>query len=149
MESDEKNVSRRGFLNTLLAGGAAGVAAAVAYPVAQFVIPPDVAEASSDAVIAAKEGELGPDEWKIFPLGAEPGILIRTAEGEYLAFSAVCEHLQCTVVYRAELGQILCPCHNGRFDMTGRNVAGPPPRPLEQLAVNKRGDEIVVSRRTT
>ena len=148
MEQDESNVSRRSFLNALLATGAASVAAVVGYPVVKFIEPPDVAEASSDAVIAAYEGELGPDEWKIFPMGAEPGILIRNADGEYLAFSAVCEHLQCTVVYRSDFGQILCPCHNGRIDMTGRNVAGPPPRPLEQFAVNQRGDEIVVSRRT-
>ena len=147
MGSGENSVSRRRFLRILLAGSASGVAAAVAYPVARFLQPPEVTQPTTDAVVAAHEGELGPDEWKIFPLGAEPGILIRNAGGEYLAFTAVCPHLQCTVVYRPDYHQILCPCHNGRFDLTGRNVSGPPPRPLEQLAVNKRGDEIVVSRR--
>ncbi len=41
---------------------------------------------------------------------------------------------------------IWCACHNGRYDLTGKNVSGPPPRPLEEFHVNVRGDEIIVSR---
>ncbi|MDP2471857.1 MAG: Rieske 2Fe-2S domain-containing protein, partial [Candidatus Palauibacterales bacterium] len=62
--------------------------------------------------------------------------------------SAVCTHLSCTVQYREDLRQIWCACHNGHFDLNGRNVQGPPPRPLDAFDVNVRGDEIVVSKRT-
>ena len=77
-----------------------------------------------------------------------PAIIIRTAAGEYRAFSAVCTHLSCTVQYRSDLQHIWCACHNGHYDLFGRNVAGPPPRPLEPYDVNVRDDEIVVSKRT-
>jgi Rieske Fe-S protein len=43
---------------------------------------------------------------------------------------------------------VWCACHNGRFDLTGRNVGGPPPRPLDQLEVAVRGDDVVVSRKS-
>ena len=69
---------------------------------------------------------------------------MRTASGELRAFSAICTHLNCTVQYRDDLGHIWCACHNGHYDLNGRNIAGPPPRPLEALVVNVRGDQIVV-----
>jgi Rieske Fe-S protein len=37
-----------------------------------------------------------------------------------------------------------CACHNGHFDLSGRNISGPPPRPLDSLTVNVQGDQIVV-----
>ena len=83
---------------------------------------------------------------KLLKFGSKPGILIQTPAGEYRAFDAICTHLDCTVQYRPEESLIWCACHNGRYDLTGKNVSGPPPRPLEEFKVNVRGDEIVVSR---
>ena len=58
----------------------------------------------------------------------------------------MCTHLNCTVQYRADLSHIWCACHNGHFDLGGKNIAGPPPRPLDPLVVNARGGQIVVSK---
>ena len=74
-------------------------------------------------------------------------VLIRTADGQFRAFDAICTHLDCTVQYQPDTSQIWCACHNGHFDLTGRNVQGPPPRPLDAYDVNVRGEEIVVSKR--
>jgi len=82
----------------------------------------------------------------LVPFGAEPAIVLRLAGGELRAFTAVCTHLSCTVQYRDDLQQIWCACHNGHYDLSGRNVSGPPPRPLKPYAVNVKGDEIVISR---
>jgi Rieske Fe-S protein len=73
--------------------------------------------------------------------------LVRTPEGDYRALSAICTHLNCTVQYRAREQDIWCACHNGVYDLSGRNLSGPPPRPLELYEVHVRGDEIVVARR--
>jgi cytochrome b6-f complex iron-sulfur subunit len=51
------------------------------------------------------------------------------------------------VQYREDLQHIWCACHNGHYGLSGENIAGPPPRPLEEYAVNIRGDEIIVSKR--
>jgi len=84
---------------------------------------------------------------KIFRFGSRPGLLILTAEGEYRALSATCTHLDCTVQYRGDLHEIWCACHNGLYDLNGRNISGPPPRPLEAYDVHIRGEEMVVTRR--
>jgi cytochrome b6-f complex iron-sulfur subunit len=138
--------SRRNFLNYLLGTGAVATLGAILYPIVRFLIPPKVVESSASSVVAAKSAELKPNQGKIFRFGSKPGLLIETPSGEYRAFSAICTHLDCTVQYRPEEKLIWCACHNGRYDLTGKNISGPPPRPLEEYRVNVRGDEIVVSR---
>jgi Rieske Fe-S protein len=97
-------------------------------------------------VVAAKVDELAPDSYKIFPFGGNPGILIRTEDGEYRALSATCTHLDCTVQYRDDENVIWCACHDGKYSLDGKNISGPPPRPLEPYAVHVQGDEIVVEK---
>jgi len=138
--------SRRGFLNWFLGTSLGAACAAVLYPVARYISPPDVPEAPTSRAVAGREGELRPNEGKVFRFGSRPGLLVRTDDGAYRAFSATCTHLNCTVQYRGDLKQIWCACHNGSYDLTGRNIAGPPPRPLEQYKVNVVGGEVVVSR---
>ena len=139
-------VPRRGFVDYLLGMSLGSVVAAIFYPIARFLVPPRIAESSTLSVVAAKANELKPNSGKVFPFGAEPAIVIQTPGGELRAFSAVCTHLACTVQYRDDLQQIWCACHDGHYDLYGRNVGGPPPRPLEQLTANLRGDEIIVSK---
>ena len=138
--------SRRSLLAWLLGTSLGATLLAALYPVFRFVIPPEVAEAPVSSVLAGKLSELPLNSGKIFRFGSKPGILIRTATGEVRAFSAVCTHLNCTVQYRADFQQIWCACHNGHYDLQGKNIAGPPPRPLEAYRVNVSGDEIYVTR---
>ena len=135
----------RRFVNFILGGGLLGLLGSIFYPVIRFVIPPLQSEATQTTVVAAKVDELGPNEGKVFRFGNRPGILIRLSDGSYRAFDAVCQHLQCTVQYRDDLQEIWCACHNGHYDLKGRNISGPPPRPLDEFMVNVVQDEIVVS----
>lgn len=142
----EVETRRRRFINFLLGTSLGATLIAIIYPIIKFLVPPRVAESAASSVVAGKVSELPPNSGKIFKFGSRPGILIRTPTGEFRAFSAICTHLQCTVQYRPDLRQIWCACHNGHYDLNGRNIAGPPPRPLEKYVVNVRGDEIIVSR---
>jgi Rieske Fe-S protein len=106
-----------------------------------------VAESAAATVtLLVKADEVKPNTGQIFKFGSKPAILVRSGSGELKAFSAVCTHLNCTVQYRSDLGEIWCACHNGHFDLNGKNVSGPPPRPLEPYVVNVRGTQIVVSK---
>jgi Rieske Fe-S protein len=58
--------------------------------------------------------------------------VVRRSDGSTLALSNICTHMQCDVHWDTSLGQFLCPCHGGLYDMNGRNVGGPPPQPLPQ-----------------
>jgi Rieske Fe-S protein len=66
-----------------------------------------------------------------------------TAEGP-LVLSAVCSHLGCLVNYQKEKGEFVCPCHGGRYDLTGRNIAGPPPAPLTRFPIMTQGGMLLV-----
>ena len=137
---------RREVLNWIIGTWGVGVLGAVLYPILRFLVPPDVPEAASLSVSAGKASDLKPNSGRLVPFGAEPAIVVRLANGELRAFTAVCTHLSCTVQYRPDLQHIWCACHNGHYDLNGRNVAGPPPRPLRAYEVNVNGDELVISR---
>ena len=140
-------IPRRRFVEVLLGSGFIATAAAFVYPVLRYLVPPKASDLGSDAVVAGRIGDLKPNSGKIFRFGNRPGLLIRTASGEYRAMSATCTHLSCTVQYRDDLREVWCACHNGKYNLDGRNISGPPPRPLEAFDVQVRGDEILVRRR--
>jgi cytochrome b6-f complex iron-sulfur subunit len=140
-----RDQNRRRFLDYLLGTTAFATLGAILYPILRFMAPPHLVEAMQSSVVAAKSNELPPNSGKIFKFGSKPGLIIRTASGELKAFSAVCTHLDCIVQYRPDTKQIWCACHNGQYNLNGENIGGPPPRPLEQYDVNKRGDDIVVN----
>lgn len=138
---------RRRVIEILLGGGLLASLASFLYPVLRYLVPPAVADLGGDEIVAAKLTELKANSAKIFRFGSRPGLLIMNSDGTYRALSATCTHLACTVQYRSDLRQIWCACHNGIYDLNGRNVSGPPPRPLDVFDVHVRGDEIVVSRK--
>ena len=144
----EERPGRRSVLNWLVGMWGGGVLASILYPVLRFLVPPEIAESATLTVSAGSARALAPNSGRIVPFGSEPAIVVRTAEGEMRAFAATCTHLACTVQYRSDLQHIWCACHNGHYDLNGRNIAGPPPRPLESYDVNVKEDEIVISRRT-
>ncbi len=60
--------------------------------------------------------------------------VVAAEEGEGLfVLSPVCTHMGCKVHWDAGRQRFLCPCHGGQYLKDGRNVAGPPPRPLPRL----------------
>lgn len=144
----QKKITRRDFINYILGGGVLAFLASAIYPPLRYITPPKGAETAVASVVAAKRGELPPNSGKIFKFGDKPGILINTSKGELLSFTAVCTHLNCTVQYDSQASLIWCACHNGRFDLNGKVISGPPPRPLEEYKVNIRGENIVVSKNT-
>lgn len=140
-------MKRRNFINYFLGGSLVGTIVAFLYPIISFILPTKQTEAVIKKITAAKLGELAPNTYKIFKFGTTPGILINTPDGELRAFSAICTHLTCTVIYESDTGTILCPCHNGRFDLSGNVISGPPPSPLESYTVEISGEDIIVSKK--
>jgi len=145
-KDNSAGLNRRGFLDRFLGASVTALAAAVVYPVFRFMSPPRIPEAAGSQVLAGTVPELAKDGWKIFPFGQEAGILIKTGEDDYRAFSAQCTHLDCTVQFDKPSDRIWCACHNGWYDLAGRNVDGPPPRPLTVYSVRVIDDDIFVTR---
>ena len=140
-------MKRRSVLDLFFGGSLLATIAAFLYPVVRFVLPPKSHSVAQDSVVAAKAGELPPNSAKVFRFGTTPAVLVNTPDGALVALSAVCTHLTCTVRFDSETGTLFCPCHNGRFDLGGNVLSGPPPRPLETYAVAVSGADVIVSRR--
>jgi len=139
-------MSRRMALRFLI-GTMIGSMASLLYPVLRYLVPPAEAGMSANEAFAARIDELKPNSGKTFRFGSRPALLVRLASGEYRSTSAVCTHLGCTVQYKPETSQIWCACHNGCYDLNGKNISGPPPRALDAYEVNVRGQEIYVIRK--
>lgn len=78
-----------------------------------------------------------------YPTQQDPCILVRTREGEFVAYSQVCTHLSCAVVHKADANTLFCPCHHGYFAVNdGRPTAGPPTRSLPRIRLEQEGDVI-------
>jgi len=140
-------MKRRNFVNLFLGGSLLATVAAFLYPVVRYLLPSKRAAAAEQKVTAAKVGELPPNTAKAFKFGSSLAMLVNTAEGELVALSAVCTHLTCTVRFESDSATLFCPCHNGRFDLGGNVLSGPPPAPLETYRVDIVGEDIVVSRK--
>ncbi len=144
MPTSANEGSRRSFVNWLLGTSLGALFASVAYPVIRFISPPKVPEAAVASIEAGatNDPELIEKGFKILRFGAEPVILLRLSESEYRAYSATCTHLDCIVEYRKKDQLIWCNCHDGKYDLQGRNVGGPPPRPLTayQVGVVEQAD---------
>lgn len=119
------------------------------YPIFQYLSPPknNLANADVSSVTVGSAASLPVNQGKNFQFGSIPGLVIHTPDGQFHAFDAICTHLGCTVQYRPDLGHIWCACHGGQYDpQTGKNISGPPPKPLTALKVDVKGGQIVVSK---
>jgi Rieske Fe-S protein len=73
-----------------------------------------------------------------YPTEDDRAIAIRLEDGRLVAYSSICTHLACAVLWRAEDNRLECPCHDGVFSAaTGEVLAGPPPRPLPAVRLRE------------
>ena len=142
MNTSEK-ISRRTFLDWLLLGGLAAWGMAFITPVLTYIWPSQKRGPNSATVSAGKVDDFAEWQHKMIALDNRPVIVVRTPQG-FRAYSAVCTHLGCIVGWDAGRRQIACPCHAGFFDLNGRPVAGPPPRPLTEQSVVVINNEVMV-----
>jgi cytochrome b6-f complex iron-sulfur subunit len=146
--TDVTQQSKRSFLRYILAGGVLAWLASVFYPIFAYLVPPKQREVEVTSVKAGKASDVPDNSGQIVKFGTQPVILIRTPGGDLRAFSAVCTHLGCTVQYRSDQELIWCACHNGKYDLHGRNISGPPPRPLTPYRVVVQGGVVTISKET-
>jgi Rieske Fe-S protein len=141
-------VTRRDTLRFLVAGsGALFLATAALDTVAH--IADIVATQPDHAVPVAHVRELAINQAKVFtfPDAFGQGILINLPGRGLVAYSDVCTHLSCAVLYQGDGRHLYCPCHEGLFDATtGDVLAGPPTRPLPIIELAVQGDMIYAVR---
>ncbi|MCE5311645.1 MAG: ubiquinol-cytochrome c reductase iron-sulfur subunit [Nitrospiraceae bacterium] len=71
-------------------------------------------------------------------------IFISAAKGSVTALSPVCTHLGCTVVWDHNSSEFVCPCHAGRYNISGEVISGPPPKPLERFTLRVESGRVFI-----
>ena len=97
------------------------------------------------ALRIAEADELAVGKTKLFhyPTEDDPCLLIRLSSDRFVAYSQLCTHLTCPVVYEAGPKRLRCPCHEGYFSAEdGAVLGGPPRRPLPKVELAIRGPAI-------
>jgi Rieske Fe-S protein len=140
--------SRRRFLWGLGGVCLAWLAAAL-YPIYRYLSPrpaPDPfgkdGRALVEGITAADVAR--PNMGKNGGYGGRGLIVFRDPQGTLKAFDSKCTHAGCNVTY--QVSRIHCNCHGGTYDLNGKNIAGPPPRPLTELGVVEKDGQLYVFR---
>ncbi len=94
-----------------------------------FTIVPDVGDAGkTTAYVRKKNPAIDTDPYD--------------RDTSYIAISDRCAHLGCPVRWVSASERFVCPCHGGVYDLLGRRVSGPPPRPLDRFESRVNGEVV-------
>ena len=136
---------RRSFLGALLVVGIACVSALLSVPLIHFVLYPllrrtsevqwsDLGAASDFSALTeptARRIQIEQiDGWRK-TVSEKTVYVTKDSIGGLLVLSSVCPHLGCTVPWRQEKRQFICPCHVGVFASDGTRISGPPARGMD------------------
>ena len=135
-------MQRRSFLKLLASLLGATAVGAFAYPLVRFLLPVESAARFKSLKVPESQVPLG--GFKDLLIGGTPAIIVHTKEKGFVALSRVCTHLGCLVNYDKDRQLLICPCHNGIYDLDGNVVSGPPPRPLPKFPFKLTGDSIAI-----
>jgi len=142
------HVSRRAFIGRAVALGvsvsaigaflAACSTSATSAPATQAPATQVPASAAGGSGAIANTKDLGSTASVAFKIPADghPGVIVKLADGSFVAYDATCTHAGCTVAYDGT-SLLACPCHGSKFDPAqgAKVVAGPAPRPLADLPI--------------
>jgi Rieske Fe-S protein len=156
-----KGTSRRrllGFFTNLLMTVIALLVAVPAF--AYFLAPlrrrPGTGDGGSAFTDAGPLAGIPIGQWRLVPLDLvtqdgwkktrvrQAVWVLRQGEGDraITVLSSICPHLGCPVNWHPDQSQFVCPCHGGLFTADGRNVGGPPPRPMDPLEFEVRSGRL-------
>lgn len=138
----DQSVARRDFAKFLVLTSCAFVAGQ-GWIAAQHLVRKIRPALPRERIASLQEIPIGSAKMFRYPSEHDPCLLIRIDAATLVAYSQACTHLSCAVVPKVEEGVLYCPCHEGYFELTtGRNIAGPPPRPLPKIVLEVRGDDV-------
>jgi len=148
LQSTDSGPQRRTLLTGLLGVSLTGWLATILYPILRYLSPLQQTASADEVDLSDKaKSDIASSSYSIVALGAARIIVFQDPKKNLRALAAKCTHEGCTVQYKGDESIIWCACHNGRYDLDGRVLSGPPPRPLEQFRVSGSLDtKVVVSR---
>jgi len=137
------DISRRKFLSSaFMALGLGFGLGALGLRFLQFLSPKVTVDRFEEILVGSisdiQDSDITPME-----IGNVRIFLLKTDTG-LMAFSRKCTDLGCLVNWDKARQEFICPCHQGVYNRNGKNIAGPPPRPLDRFQVVQKGENIYV-----
>ncbi|SMC89006.1 FAD-dependent oxidoreductase [Pedobacter africanus] len=80
--------------------------------------------------------DLKPGEGKLVDYEGKKLAVYKDDAGKVTALNPTCTHAGCTVQFNAAEQSWDCPCHGGRFDISGKVLTGPPTIDLETVIIS-------------
>jgi Rieske Fe-S protein len=156
-DSHNKDFSRRDFIKatTAIIGGFIGLV--IAIPTIGYLISPALRKDAESAWIDL--GALADYPLNIPKLfefsrtkvngwertGMSYGVfVVRQDEKNVRVFSNICTHLGCHISWHPDIKNYVSPCHDGHFDLLGKVVSGPPPRPLDEFTTKVEAGNLYI-----
>ena len=147
------HISRRDFIKLATAAVGTVIAAGVGLPAIDYLIDPAIKATKSDAWVPLgklETFETGKPTLVSFTRSKVNGwektitshgvFVIKKSDANFLVLSNKCTHLGCSVNWKADRQEFICPCHDAQFALDGTVRGGPPPRPLDSFS----GDQLKV-----
>jgi menaquinol-cytochrome c reductase iron-sulfur subunit len=137
--------TRRRFFQLVINASAGLIGLSLAVPLVGYLISPAFKRRKQQWVDVASAAELpsGVPKQLEYVATVQDGYLesktekavwaVKQANGEVTVFSPMCTHLGCGYHWDGAGQQFKCPCHGSVYDLSGRVVGGPAPRPLDAL----------------
>jgi len=141
--TDDHFVTRREFTKSLVLVSCATFAANAAVSTVGILQEPGQTTFPQLQIANADTLAIGGSRVFYYPGPRDACLLARVDSDRFVAYSQSCTHLGCPVHFQVETRKLYCPCHEGFFSVDdGRVLAGPPPRPLTRILIEKRGKEL-------
>ncbi len=136
---------RRQFLDSLLWCFSIISFFGIAYPVGMFLWPKRIeTKGAGKRTMKFPAAEFPIGGVKFIRFLKRPAVVLRPNEQSLIALSAICTHLGCVVKWNEAAGELVCPCHGGRFDIKGNVLGGPPPSPLVAFKATIVNEYIII-----
>ena len=143
--SRDKQLSRRNFMKTAIAGIGGLIGTAIGLPAIAYIIGPALRQETDNWIPLGSANKIELNIPTLFKKTIETqtgwvktekeiSAYVLTSNGQdYVVMSSICTHLGCRVRWIPEDDRFFCPCHEGVFTKDGNVVSGPPPRPLDRF----------------
>lgn len=143
--ADKKPFSRRKLIAYAWGGASAIVAGELIFGALALLWPRRREGKGEKVFIAGKASDFRMGEVVYF---RKERVFVERSEQGFLAFSAVCTHLNCIVNWNEVLKKFECPCHGAKFNRLGEVLEGPPPRPLDLYRLQIVEEKLVIDTET-
>jgi menaquinol-cytochrome c reductase iron-sulfur subunit len=137
--------SRRKFMGYTIGGIAATIAFGYLVPLANYIVRPSLRKPKPEWSQVGSVSDLQADEPRAlaFTLVTKVGWtkdkeeqdvwVVKKPDGSLTVFSPICPHLGCGYRWDDATRHFVCPCHLSVYDINGKVLSGPAPRPLDTL----------------